>query len=75
MTRKVSTTWTASGIDPRTLEGVHTISVTVRDRSRRIVAMNHAVSARQLKVTDGCTTTIYNAAVHVSPGHITTSGS
>ncbi|MBO1766441.1 hypothetical protein [Allobranchiibius sp. GilTou38] len=71
VTKKGPTTWTGAGIDPRTMKGVHTISVTVRDRSRRIIAIKQAVSVRQFEVTDGCTTTIYNAAVQVSPGRVT----
>lgn len=71
MTEKGPTTWTGGGIDDRVLKGVPTISVTVRDSDRRIVASNPAVSVHQLEVTEGCTTTIYNAAVQVSPGRVT----
>ena len=70
-TRKGSETWISGGIDSRVMNGVQAISVTVRDSSHRVVAMDQAVRVHRLEVTEGCTSTIYDAAVRVSPGRVT----
>lgn len=71
-TTKGSETWIGAGIYPQVMKGVQTISVSVRDSSDHIVASNQAVRVRRLQVVKGCTTTIYDAAVQVSPGRVAT---
>ena len=62
--------WAGGNIPLAMMKGVQAISVTVRDSSGRTIASDHAVRVHRLEVTQGCTTTIYDAAVRVSPGHI-----
>ncbi|NYJ75873.1 hypothetical protein [Allobranchiibius huperziae] len=69
-TTRTSETWIGGGIDPRVMKTARTIAVTVRDDSHRVIASDLAVSVHRLEVTEGCTTTIFDAAVRVSPGQV-----
>lgn len=62
--------WVSVGIDSGVLKGVQVVSVTVRDAANRVLARDEAVSVHSLSVTSGCTTTNYDAALRISPGHV-----
>lgn len=63
--------WLSVGIDPGVLRRAQVISVTVHDAANRVSARDQAVNVRRLSVAEGCTTTIYDAALRVSPDHMT----
>ena len=69
-TERGSETWIGGGIYPTAMKGVRHIAVTVRDSSHRVITSDPAVSVHQLKVTQGCTETIYDAAIRVSPHRV-----